>query len=357
MSQLELRSLVKRFGATAAVDEVSLSVPEGEFVCLLGPSGCGKTTLLRLVAGLEEPDSGSLLLDGTDITGLPAHRRGFGMVFQSLALFPHMTVAQNIAYALSIRGASKADQRRRVEELLRLVQLPDLAGRQLGQLSGGQRQRVAIARALAVDPRLFLLDEPMSALDAKLREALQLELRLLQRRLGVTTLLVTHDQLEAMTMADRIVVMDGGRVQQVGSPLEIYRRPASVFVADFIGASNLLEGRARGEGRIELPGGTITVPDAPASGAVTLCVRPESLRLVAADKGAENGGAAGDGLSGEVVFVRDVGQTVETHVDCAGQRVIAVAVPDSVSDGGAPFAQGAAVRVEVPAAGCRVFPA
>ncbi|MGP1255459.1 MAG: ABC transporter ATP-binding protein [Kiloniellales bacterium] len=347
MSDLRLESIVKRFGAVTAVNHVDLTVPQGRFVCLLGPSGCGKTTLLRMIAGLEAPSDGRLILDGEDITALPAHRRGFGMVFQSLALFPHLTVAENVAYALSIRGADKAAQSARVMELLDLIQLPDIAERQVSQLSGGQRQRVAIARALAVDPRLFLLDEPLSALDAKLREALQVELRLLQRRLGVTTILVTHDQREAMTMADSIVVMDRGQVQQSGSPLEIYRNPANAFVADFIGTSNLLDGRARGAGRIELPGGEVMVSGGPESGAVTASIRPEDLRLRAGAK------AGANCLSGEVIFVRDVGQTVETHVDCAGQRLVAVAIPE----GDPPFSSGDRVAVELPAEAIVVFPA
>ncbi len=353
MSELRLDAVSKRFGSLAAVDAVDLAVPQGRFVCLLGPSGCGKTTLLRMIAGLEAPSAGRVLLDGADITGLPAHKRDFGMVFQSLALFPHMTVAENIAYALAIRGVDRPARQARVTELLELIQLPDIAERQVAQLSGGQRQRVAIARALAVDPRLFLLDEPLSALDAKLREALQVELRLLQRRLGVTTILVTHDQREAMTMADTIVVMQGGRVQQVGSPLEIYRRPANAFVADFIGTSNLLDGEARGDGRIALPGGELRVPGAPEGGALTLSIRPEELRLEAGAGGAHSTAAAGgeNRLSGEVVFVRDVGQTVETHVDCAGQRLIAVAIPSGEPD----FETGQRVTVTLPAEACTVF--
>ena len=345
MAELRLESVVKRFGAVTAVNRVDLAVPEGSFVCLLGPSGCGKTTLLRMIAGLEAPSDGRLKLDGEDITDLPAHKRGFGMVFQSLALFPHLSVAENIAYALSVRGTERAAQRARVAELLELIQLPDIAERQVSQLSGGQRQRVAIARALAVDPRLFLLDEPLSALDAKLREALQVELRLLQRRLGITTILVTHDQREAMTMADTIVVMDRGRVQQVGGPMEIYRNPANAFVADFIGTSNLLQGRARGGGRIELPGGELSVSGGPESGAVIASIRPEDLRLGAA------GTEGANRLPGEVVFVRDVGQTVETHVDCAGQRLVAVDIPE----GDPLFASGDRVTVELPAEAIVVF--
>src|SRR5215207_258619 len=226
MSGLVLDRLTKRFGAFAAVEDVSLSVAHGTFVCLLGPSGCGKTTLLRMIAGLEEPSSGRIVLDGSDITRLEAHQRDFGMVFQSLALFPHLTVRDNIAYPLRIRGAPAAEQRARVDELLALVHMPGFGDRPISKLSGGQRQRIAIARALARSPRLFLLDEPLSALDAKLREAMQVELRQLQRQLGITTIVVTHDQREAMTMADLIVVMHAGQIRQVGSPVEIYRRPS-----------------------------------------------------------------------------------------------------------------------------------
>ncbi|HMM64322.1 MAG TPA: ABC transporter ATP-binding protein, partial [Mesorhizobium sp.] len=197
MSGLSIDAVTKQFGDFRAVDDVSLSVPHGTFVCLLGPSGCGKTTLLRMIAGLEEPTSGTIALDGADITDVPTHRRNFGMVFQSLALFPHLSVGDNISYALRIRGASKQEQRKRVEDLLALIHLPGFADRPVAKLSGGQRQRVAIARALALSPKLFLLDEPLSALDAKLREAMQVELRQLQQRLGITTIVVTHDQREA----------------------------------------------------------------------------------------------------------------------------------------------------------------
>ncbi len=240
MSGLELRHVTKQFGSFRAVDDVSLGVPEGRFVCLLGPSGCGKTTLLRMIAGLEEPSSGQILLAGEDLTRVQTHKRDLGMVFQSLALFPHLSVGDNIAYPLRLRGRSRAEQRTRAAELLELVRLPDMADRPVSKLSGGQRQRVAIARALALSPRLFLLDEPLSALDAKLREAMQIELRQLQQRLGITTIVVTHDQREAMTMADLVVVMGEGRIRQAAPPVEIYRRPADAFVADFIGTTNLI---------------------------------------------------------------------------------------------------------------------
>ncbi len=235
MTELALRGLTKRFGPVAAVDDVTLDIPHGKFVCLLGPSGCGKTTLLRLISGLEEPSAGQILVGGEDQSAVPVHKRDFGMVFQSLALFPHLSVWENIAYPLAIRGAGRAERRRRADELLALVRLEGVADRRIHQLSGGQRQRVAIARGLAIDPRVFLLDEPLSALDANLREHMQVELRQLQQRLGVTTIVVTHDQKEALTMADLVIVMDRGRVQQAGAPMEVYRDPANAFVAGFIG--------------------------------------------------------------------------------------------------------------------------
>ncbi|HEY8358833.1 MAG TPA: ABC transporter ATP-binding protein, partial [Ramlibacter sp.] len=246
MSRLELASLSKSYGDTVAVRNVDLAIAEGQFVCFLGPSGCGKTTLMRMVAGLEQPTGGAILLNSKDITAQPTHRRNFGMVFQSLALFPHLDVAGNIAYSLKIRGMQKRYQDERVAELLSLVDLPHIGNRRIDQLSGGQRQRVAIARALAQEPRLFLMDEPLSALDAKLRDHMQVELRHLQQKLKITTIFVTHDQREAMTIADLIVVMADGQVQQVGSPKEIYSKPANAFVAGFIGQSNLLPVRVAG---------------------------------------------------------------------------------------------------------------
>ncbi len=310
MSGLSITHLSRRFDTVTAVDDVNLEVEPGSFVCLLGPSGCGKTTLLRMIAGLETPSEGSIRFDGQDLTGLPVHRRDIGMVFQSLALFPHLSVGDNIAYPLAIRGVGRADRDRRVEELLDMVRLPGVAGRAITQLSGGQRQRVAIARALAVSPRLFLLDEPLSALDAKLREAMQVELRQLQQRLGITTIVVTHDQREAMTMADRIVVMQAGRIQQAAPPVDVYRRPATAFVADFIGQTNLIEvtlrdgvphllGQPCGEHR---PG--------------TASVRPEDVIVQPA-------GTAP--IQAEVVFVRDIGSSVELHLTVGAERLVALA--------------------------------
>jgi putative spermidine/putrescine transport system ATP-binding protein len=350
MSGLRTERLSKSFGHVRALAEVDLDIPHGRLVCLLGPSGCGKTTLLRLIAGLEAPSGGRILLDGADITAVPAHRRDFGMVFQSLALFPHLSVGENVAYPLRIRGVGRAERRRRAEELLELVRLPGVLDRSIAQLSGGQRQRVAIARALAFDPKLFLLDEPLSALDDKLREAMQVELRLLQQRLGISTIIVTHDQREAMTMADVVVVMDHGRVQQVGPPLAIYREPGNAFVADFIGLSNLLEGTLDG-GMVrigEVPVRPARLPAGLAEGAsVTLSVRPEEAHVRPAGEPGENR------LPGEVAFVRDLGASVEITVRAAGHELLAVMTPRERPD----VAIGSAVALELPAEACVVLPA
>ncbi len=319
MTELSLRGLTKRFGALTAVDEVSLDIPQGRFVCLLGPSGCGKTTLLRLIAGLEEPTSGAVLVAGIDQTQVPAHKRDFGMVFQSLALFPHLTVAENVVYPLAIRGVDRATRRTRAAELLEMVRLPDLGARRIHQLSGGQRQRVAIARGLAINPRVFLLDEPLSALDANLREHMQMELRQLQQRLGVTTVVVTHDQKEALTMADILILMDGGRVQQVGAPMDLYRDPANAFVAGFIGNTNLLRGHLRGR-VMEVAGTTLTLVEGdrikcPADGPAVLSVRPEDVRL------------GPDGVPARVTFLRDLGESVQLVMDLDGTQVTALFAP------------------------------
>ncbi len=341
MSGLQLQNISKRFGRFTAVENVDLEVPQGQFVCLLGPSGCGKTTLLRMIAGLEEQSSGRILVGGEDVSGVPTHKRNLGMVFQSLALFPHLTVGENIAYPLRIRGVERTKQQERVEELLNLIHLPGFADRPVSKLSGGQRQRVAIARALTLSPKLFLLDEPLSALDAKLREAMQVELRQLQQKLGITTIVVTHDQREAMTMADLVVVMGEGRVRQAASPVEIYRKPADAFVADFIGSTNLLELSRDGAGRAMvldrlLPG--IVAPE----GKAQLSVRPEDVRLVEAGTGS---------LSGEVTFVRDLGGTIETFVQVGQATIVAVTTPRERSD----LKPGQKIDLELPADACVVL--
>jgi putative spermidine/putrescine transport system ATP-binding protein len=343
---LRLEGLVKRFDDVAAVAGVDLDLPPGRLISFLGPSGCGKTTMLRMIAGLERPTEGRISLDGEDITDRPSHTRDIGMVFQSLALFPHLNVAGNIGYGMRIRGVPRDRIAARVEELLRLVSLEGLGSRRIQQLSGGQRQRVATARALALEPRLFLLDEPLSALDANLREQLQVELRLLQQQLGITTIMVTHDQREAMTMSDLVVVMNAGRIEQMGPPLEVYRRPGSPFVAGFIGRTNLLRGEAAGDGGLAVAGRPFDVAGgADLSGEVTISVRPEAAQLVA------DGLPERNALPGKVVFVRDLGELFECFVDCGmDDHVIVAGSPrDWV-----PVEQGAEVSVRFPAEECVV---
>ena len=342
MSGLSIKDVTKQFGDFKAVDNISLDVPHGTFVCLLGPSGCGKTTLLRMIAGLEEPTAGAIMIDDEDITPVPTHKRNLGMVFQSLALFPHLSVGDNIAYPLRIRGASTEDQKKRVDELLRMIHLPGFADRPVAKLSGGQRQRVAIARALSLSPRLFLLDEPLSALDAKLREAMQVELRQLQQSLGITTIVVTHDQREAMTMADLVVVMGNGTIRQAAPPIDIYRKPADAFVADFIGSTNLLDVSADGAGRAVVLGKAIPGLTVPADiGKAAVSIRPEDVHIAAPGAGA---------IDGTVTFVRDLGGTIETFVEAGGQTIVAVATPRERPD----VAPGATVGIVLPAESCVV---
>jgi iron(III) transport system ATP-binding protein len=288
---LRIRNLTKRFGAFVALKNVSLEIGGGEFVCFLGPSGCGKTTLLRAIAGLDIQSEGTIEQAGRDISGLPPSQRDFGIVFQSYALFPNLTVAQNVGYGLRSRRMKKAAIDQKVAELLALVGLPDQGSKYPSQISGGQQQRVALARALATSPGLLLLDEPLSALDARVRLRLRHEIKALQRRLGVTTIMVTHDQEEALTMADRIVVMNHGVIEQVGTPVEIYRRPATPFVADFVGTMNFLDGMLTAPGRVEIGtavldcGGT----DGLAAGTpVRVSIRPEDVRVRGIDDNTAN---------------------------------------------------------------------
>ncbi len=329
MTSLSTRNLTKMFGSFAAVDDVSVDIPDGKFVCLLGPSGCGKTTLLRLIAGLEDVSSGSLIVDGENQENIPAHKRDFGMVFQSLALFPHLSVAENIAYPLRIRGANAEERRAKATELLDLVQLPNVEDRRIDQLSGGQRQRVAIARGLAIDPKLFLLDEPLSALDAKLREHMQRELRQLQQKLGVTTIVVTHDQREAMTMADIVIIMNHGKVLQIGPPIEIYRNPADSFVANFIGLSNLLPCSRDGDGSLTFFGKRFDASAvgrcdlSPGSNGI-LSVRPEDVEILSAP-------GAGD-MDASVSFIRDLGASIEISATVQQTEILSVCTPANRPD-------------------------
>ena len=332
-SYLRIRRLTKKFGEFTALADISLEVRDGEFVCFLGPSGCGKTTLLRAIAGLDIQTAGTVEQAGADISALPPSERDFGIVFQSYALFPNMTVARNVAYGLESLKRSRAEVRDRVRELLELVGLPDQGDKYPAQLSGGQQQRIALARAIAMSPGLLLLDEPLSALDAKVRARLRYEVKALQRRLGITTIMVTHDQEEALTMADRIVVMNHGVIEQVGAPAEIYREPASVFVADFIGTMNFLAAEVRsdaapGNGGIRAGGLALACDTSGyADGErVTAAIRPEDITLV--DAG--NAGGAGDagnadadgGFDATVEYVEFLGSFARVELSTAGERLL-----------------------------------
>ncbi len=309
MAQLEIRNLVKRYGDFHAVRDVSLSVADGEFVVLLGPSGCGKTTTLRMVAGFIEPTAGRVMLGGADVTQLPPWKRNAGMVFQSYALFPHLTVAQNVAFGLEMRKMPRVEVDKRVEETLALVRLEGYGGRLPRQLSGGQQQRVALARALAIHPDVLLLDEPLSNLDAKLRGEVRVEIRELQQRMGLTTVMVTHDQEEALTMADRLVVMNEGAVRQVGSQRDLYERPADRFVAGFVGRSTFLDGTVEAPDRFRTGGGLSLVCARGVPGKASLSLRPERLEIAtAALAGLDNC------LPGTVEFVSYLGAMIDIHV-------------------------------------------
>jgi spermidine/putrescine ABC transporter ATP-binding subunit len=295
---LEVQGVAKRYGSSFAVHPLDLKVSRGEFLTLLGPSGCGKTTLLRMIAGFEAASEGKIRIEGKDLTNAPPYRRGLGMVFQSLALFPHLTVADNIAFGLRVRRQSTSSIKREVDSALELVGLPHIADRAVHQLSGGQRQRVALARAIVTKPPILLLDEPLSALDLKLRRQMQIELKHLQRQLGTTFIFVTHDQEEAITMSDRIAVMRMGRIEQLATPDIIYRDPASVFVASFVGENNILDadietGASKPMVHIPACGHRIAVEGVSGRGPVSIAIRPESIRL-------EKGAASTDALQGRV---------------------------------------------------------
>ncbi len=344
MARLELSGVGKTYGDFHAVRDFSLEIAEGELLVLLGPSGCGKTTTLRMIAGFIEPTSGVISLGGRDVTRLPPWRRNAGLVFQNYALFPHLSVAENVAFGLEMRKIDKASVRSRVEAALRLVRLEGLAGRLPRQLSGGQQQRVALARALVIEPDILLLDEPLSNLDAKLRQEVRVEIRELQRKLGLTTVMVTHDQEEALTMADRLVVMANGKVQQIGDQRELYERPANAFVADFVGRTNFINGRVQSPGVFRSASGLeLRCPaEAPAGGRL-LTLRPERLELAAqAVAGAENC------LMGSVEFVSYLGGVLEYYVRLSPQDRLLVLATNRI--GGPGFAIGDRVHLHWPAA-------
>uniref|UniRef100_A0A9E8CU71 ABC transporter ATP-binding protein n=1 Tax=Bosea sp. NBC_00436 TaxID=2969620 RepID=A0A9E8CU71_9HYPH len=349
---LDISNLDKRYAGFTALDSVSMSVSGGEMVAILGPSGCGKTTTLRTVAGFIEPSGGDIRIDGQSVLGLPTHRRNLGIVFQSYALFPHYTVEQNIAFGLKMRKQPAGTMSGRVMEMLRLVKLEKLAARYPRELSGGQQQRVALARALAPQPHLLLMDEPLSNLDASLRAEVSRDIRLLQRQAGLTSVMVTHDQQEAMSMADRLVVMSGGSVQQIGTPQDLYERPANTFVASFIGASNLLAGVLEGSSFV-LPGGARLGlrRDYGRKGPGTLALRPERLRLTTSE--ASRPGA----LEGRVELATYLGSVVE-HVVVIGEdlRVI-VRGASGAGEEGRVHAPGERVAVEWAADGEHLFDA
>jgi putrescine transport system ATP-binding protein len=343
MPLLEIDAVSKNFGAVAAVDEVSLAVGEGELFALLGPSGCGKTTLLRLIAGFELPDSGRILIDGSDVTRVPPYRRPVNMMFQSYALFPHLDVAGNVAFGLRQEGMERRRRNARVAEMLALVQMSDYARRRPHELSGGQKQRVALARALAKMPKLLLLDEPLAALDRKLREETRLELIGIQERVGTSFVFVTHDQEEALGMASRIAVMDKGRVAQTGSAADIYERPNSRFVADFVGAVNLFPGvLVAGFNDVALAAPGIDAPlplpagaGLPEGAAAALAVRPEKLRLSAARP-------AGIAIAATVSSTGYQGGVSVVHLATASGQALKAQM---ASDAAAGFVRGAPVWV------------
>jgi spermidine/putrescine ABC transporter ATP-binding subunit len=321
---VRLAAVTKRFGAVTAVRAVSLDVAQGEVLALLGPSGCGKTTTLRLVAGFEAPDAGTVEIRGRVVNDVPTYRRNLGMVFQQYALFPHTSVFDNVAFGLRMRGTPRGDLRRLVEEAMALVRLGGLGERFPSQLSGGQQQRVALARAIVTRPAVLLLDEPLGALDKKLREQMQVEIRALQRQVGITTLFVTHDQEEALTLADRIAVMEGGQIVQVGTPTEIYERPRSRFVSDFIGVSNILEGKvvSRGPGALVVglaSGAQVRAMPVEGPGAgdrIEVAVRPEKIRLSKAPE------APANALPGTVENVVYLGAVTYYYVQTADARLV-----------------------------------
>jgi spermidine/putrescine transport system ATP-binding protein len=351
--EVQLVDLVKRFGDFTAVAGINLQMPSGEFFSLLGPSGCGKTTTLRMIAGFERPTDGQILLDGVDMAQTPPHKRNVNTVFQNYALFPHLTVAENVEFGLRYKKTSKEETKERVGRALELVQLTGFSKRRPSQLSGGQQQRVALARALILNPAVLLLDEPLGALDAKLRKRLQIELKALQEEVGITFIYVTHDQEEALTMSDRIAVMSQGRVEQVGGPKEIYEEPATAYVADFLGVSNLMDadakGATQGGARVQLGDFELIAGkgEEDITGHVKITIRPERVVLSAAGQTAEN---TVPGMVERTVYV---GSIMQILVNLAsGARIQAWVPNDGKLD---LYPSGTAVAVQMPRDALRVL--
>jgi putative spermidine/putrescine transport system ATP-binding protein len=346
-ASVTLASLSRSFGSVRALDGLSLDLAPGELVALLGPSGCGKTTALRIVAGFEAADSGTVTVDGQDMSRVPAARRDMGMVFQSYSLFPNMVALDNVAFGLRMRKAGAARRRSRGMELLEMVGLADHARHYPHQLSGGQQQRVALARALAIEPRVLLLDEPLSALDAKVRLQLREQIRSLQQRLHTTTLFVTHDQEEALSMADRVGVMREGRLEQVAPPDELYARPDTTFVAEFVGTMNRIPGELRGSGIVTVLGAALAVqggsPHNASEGEVDVLVRPEGMQLTPAASGPNRNGGGPNGVVAGKTFL---GSLTRVAVLLPGEVSVVIDVPTATA---APLAQGTPVQVSMPA--------
>jgi iron(III) transport system ATP-binding protein len=344
------RNVRKTFGSFTAIPDLTLDIEPGRLVTLLGPSGCGKTTTLRMLAGLESPTDGQILIGGDDVTRLPADRRDVSMVFQSYALFPHMRVGQNVAYGLEAGGMKSAEARRRAEEALELVGLSGLAGRLPAELSGGQQQRVAVARALVLEPQVLLLDEPLSNLDARLRRKVRTDIRDLQQRIGLTAVYVTHDQEEALAVSDTIVVMKEGKVAQIGTPRELYESPASDFIADFIGEANVVDGRVlsvKGDvAEVDLGGVTLSLPArGQLPGPTQISLRSNALKVTVAGKG------DGTGIKGTIASSAYLGDHVEYEIDGPLGRIFVV---DDESD--TPLPSGTAVALDVRPRGVALIP-
>jgi len=364
MNMVELKGVTKRYGDVTALSTIDLAIATGEFVTLLGPSGSGKTTLLNMIAGMIAPTSGRIFLDAVDATERPPSRRGLGMVFQNYALMPHMTVFENIAFPLRVRKVAGAEIRRRVAEVLELVRLPGIEKRKPRELSGGQQQRVSLARALVYNPRLILMDEPLGALDKKLREQMQLEIKRIHSELGITMINVTHDQDEALTMSDRIVLLNQGRIEQDSTPEDLYFHPRTVFAADFIGDANLFAARLDGGAsaasvRAETSFGTVTATRpsfAVTSGMpVTLLVRPENVRVEAAPPRSEPAGSArANGCNGAVRDSIVLGGVVKHHVSVDGVGEVVVQEPNHLRRAG--LAPGQPVRLSWSPEDCVVLP-